>query len=102
MKEFRTLAVAALCGVATFGTAAEAGRIERACLKSDRNPSRTICGCIQRVADQILTGSDQRLAARFFSNPQLAQDTRQSGDRRKEEFWLRYKAFGETAEKVCG
>ncbi|WP_240722520.1 hypothetical protein [Poseidonocella sp. HB161398] len=82
--------------------AAEAARIERACLKSDRSAaSAPLCNCIQRVADQILTGSDQRLAAKFFSDPQRAQDVRQSDSASHSAFWRRYKSFGQTAQKVC-
>ena len=84
-------------------TPAEARRIERACLQSDRSAaSPQLCGCIQRVADQVLTRSDQRLAARFFRDPQRAQDIRQSDNAKHEDFWKRYRAFGSTAEKVCG
>lgn len=81
---------------------AEAKRIERACLSSDRaaaNPS--LCGCIQRVADQVLTRADQRLAARFFKDPQRAQDIRQSDRSDHEAFWKRYRIFGSTATNVC-
>lgn len=75
--------------------------IEKACNGSDRVASASLCNCIQSVADQILTRSDQRLAARFFKDPQMAQDTRQSDNSSKEAFWKRYKAFGETAAAVC-
>jgi hypothetical protein len=54
------------------------------------------------VADIQLSGSDQRQAAKFFQDPQLAQDTRQSGNAAKERFWLRYKAFGLSAAEQCG
>ncbi|MEM7438195.1 MAG: hypothetical protein AAF393_01255 [Pseudomonadota bacterium] len=82
---------------------ADAGRIERACNASDRSAvTRALCSCIQNVADSKLSGSDQRLAAKFFADPQLAQDTRQSDDDRKESFWKRYKAFGRQAAKICG
>ena len=79
-----------------------AGPIESACLRSDRNTaSRNLCGCIQNVADVVLTYGDQRRAAAFFSNPQRAQDVRQSDRASDEAFWLRYKAFGENAESYC-
>ncbi|WP_108263324.1 hypothetical protein [Mangrovicoccus ximenensis] len=82
--------------------AAEAARIERACLKSERSAaSAPLCNCIQRVADQTLTGSDQRLAAKFFRDPQMAQDIRQSDRSNHEDFWRRYRVFGQTAQKVC-
>ncbi|MEM6619472.1 MAG: hypothetical protein AAF631_09235 [Pseudomonadota bacterium] len=94
---------ALLIGALTLTVAApvNAGRIERACNASDRSASRALCSCIQRVADQKLTRTDQRLAAQFFADPQLAQDTRQSDDTRKEAFWKRYKAFGAAATRSC-
>lgn len=84
-----------------LATPLQAGKIERACNASDRNASRAVCSCIQDVADQKLTRSDQRLAAKFFKDPQLAQDTRQSDDARLEKFWKRYKTFGQAAAKAC-
>lgn len=81
---------------------AQAGRINGACLKSDRsNVNPALCACLQRVADQILTRSDQRLAARFFEEPQLAQDTRMSDTPADDAFWDRYTDFGTTAANVC-
>lgn len=80
-----------------------AGPIETACLRSERSGgNRAICGCIQQVADMTLTGSDQRLAARFFSDPDRAQEIRQSDRRSHEAFWERYRNFGETSEVYCG
>ena len=80
----------------------QAGKIERACNQSDRATTPALCSCIQDVANTNLSQTDQTLAARFFSDPQLAQDTRQSDDVGKEQFWERYKAFGKTAAKACG
>ena len=81
---------------------AMAGPIEQACLRSDRDGvSRNLCGCIQNVADVVLNYGDQRRAAGFFSNPQKAQDVRQSDRASDEAFWLRYKAFGDHAESNC-
>ena len=83
-------------------TTALAGPIEQACLRSDRDGvSRNLCGCIQNVADVVLNYGDQRRAAGFFSNPQKAQDVRQSDRASDEAFWLRYKAFGDHAESNC-
>lgn len=92
------LAAAAL---AVLGTTAQAGAIESACINSDRKVSRALCGCIQQVADITLTRSDQRLAAKFFKDPQKAQDMRQSSNSSNESFWLKYKNFGATAEAYC-
>ena len=98
----KSIGLAAVIAALVAGVAA-AGTIERACLKSDRKAAnRSLCGCIQDVADATLSGSDQRLAAKFFKKPSLAQDIRQSDRRSHEVFWKKYKAFGETAQTYCG
>jgi hypothetical protein len=53
------------------------------------------------VADVKLSSLDQTMAAKFFKDPQRAQDTRQSDKRSAEAFWLRYKEFGYLAAKHC-
>ena len=74
----KSLTLAALI-LATTGAVAQAGVIERACIKSDRRAaSKTLCGCIQKAADVTLSNNDQRLAAKFFSEPHMAQEIRQS------------------------
>ncbi len=97
---FRTLAAATMIALATTG--ADAGAIEAACLRSDRQAAtRALCDCIGSVADQLLSGSDQRRGAKFFSDPAKAQKVRQSDRASDEAFWLRYKAFGTQAESLC-
>ena len=79
-----------------------AGPIDRACMASPRpQKSWSLCRCIQNVANQTLSRSDQRRAAKFFRKPQMAQDVRQSDRLSNERFWLRYKEFGATAAAVC-
>lgn len=81
---------------------AMAGPMERACNKSDRRAaSRTMCNCIQQVADFALSKKDQRLAASFFKDPHKAQDIRQSDNRSHEAFWQRYKEFATIAGASC-
>lgn len=83
-------------------SAAWAGPIERACLKSDRKAaSRPLCNCVQQVADLTLSSGDQRLAATFFSDPHRAQVIRQSDNTNHEKFWKRYKEFGSNAAAYC-
>ena len=83
-------------------TTAQAGPIERACLRSDRDAaSRSVCACIQQVADMTLRGGDQRRAARFFSDPDMAHETWMSKRPADDAFWERYKNFGATAEAYC-
>ncbi len=92
----------ALAIFAATATAAFAGPIESACLRSNRDAaSPALCGCIGNLADQLLTGFDQRRAAGFFSNPAKAQEVRQSDRASDVAFWLRYKGFGDTAETYC-
>jgi hypothetical protein len=86
----------------TLASAAHAGPIEKACLNSGRDAAdRRICACIQGVADQMLEGSDQRRAAKFFSNPELAAKTMLSDSARDDAFWERWERFGETATIYC-
>ncbi|WP_343079850.1 hypothetical protein [Ostreiculturibacter nitratireducens] len=86
----------------TIAPAAWAGPIEQACLRSGREAAnRSLCGCIQQVADMTLTNSDQRQAAKFFHDPHRAQEIRQSDRASHEAFWQRYKNFGATAEAFC-
>jgi hypothetical protein len=80
----------------------QAGSIERACNRSDRDAAnRSVCACIQQVADMSLSSADQRRAAGFFNNPDKAQDVRLSDTSRDDAFWARYMAFGEQAEAFC-
>jgi hypothetical protein len=89
--------------VALPGGAAEARGIERACTASDRRSATpALCACIQRVADQMLTAPDQRRAARFFRDPQRAQEVRKSDTRADDAFWARWRNFARGAADICG
>ncbi|MCB1389534.1 MAG: hypothetical protein KDK12_10420 [Rhodobacteraceae bacterium] len=100
MKQLLSASVLAL---ATFAPiAASAGPIESACNRSDRpGASRQLCRCIEAAADHTLTRSEQRRAARFFTDPDEAQAVRMSSSRRDNEFWERYRSFGALAEQMC-
>ena len=77
--------------------------IEAACMQSDRKQANwAVCSCIQKVADAALSAEDQAEAAKFFEDPQLAQETRMSKDPKKEAFWDRYKEWTEKAADSCG
>ncbi len=92
----------AIVTFALLAVPAQAETIERACLSSDRpGVSRSLCGCIQDVADLTLTKSDQRKAATFFDDPHRAQEVRQSISRSDQKFWERYKRFGSSAKTYC-
>ncbi|WP_261384542.1 hypothetical protein [Vannielia litorea] len=104
MKTVSTMILCAAMALpaATFTAApAQAKVLERACNKSDRGASRSLCSCIQRVADFELTRSEQKKGAKFFKNPQLAQDTRQSDRSDNEIFWRKWKKFGSSAAASC-
>lgn len=78
------------------------GDIGNACLAADRSAaSPALCSCVQRVANDSLSASDQRRAAEFFAEPDLAQSTRQSDRRSDEAFWDRYTAFADQAQAIC-
>ena len=83
------------------GTSAIAGPIDKACQRAGRTADPALCGCIQQVADQTLSRSDQRRAAKFFEDPDRAQETRVSDRASDEDFWLRYKGFAQAAEAYC-
>ncbi len=93
------LASVAACGGGSRGAT---GDISRACIDADRRAaSPALCSCIQQVANQTLSNSDQARAVTFFENPQLAQDTRQSDRRGDERFWDRYRSFTDLASEIC-
>lgn len=93
-------AAAALAMPVLSPMTAEAGPIRNACLRTDKG-NRSVCSCIQQVADMTLRGADQRRAAKFFSDPDKAQDTFLSQRASDDAFWERYKAFGAQAEAYC-
>ncbi|MDO9525074.1 MAG: hypothetical protein Q7J57_05965 [Gemmobacter sp.] len=81
---------------------ASAGPIEAACNASDRaKGNRALCSCIQQAADRTLGGGEQRRAAKFFRDPDEAQKVRMSKSGGDNEFWARYRAFGQMAEAYC-
>ena len=81
---------------------AMAGPIDNACVRFERGArSPQLCGCVQQVADQTLSRSDQRTAARFFSAPHKAQVVRMSKRDADNAFWARYKNFAGAAERYC-
>lgn len=79
------------------------GPVGEACMEADRKAANPrLCSCVQQVASQSLTGSEQRRAAKFFEDPHTAQETRQSDNSSDERFWLRYKNFTNAASRSCG
>lgn len=82
---------------------AATGVIDRACQSSGRSAaSPQLCRCIQSVANSSLSRSERKKAAKFFRDPHMAQEIRQSDRSSDERFWKRYRAFGERARLTCG
>ena len=102
MKKPVLLATLAAASLSVLSTAAVAGPIQSACLRSDRpGATRAMCGCIQQAADQTLSNADQRRAASFFKDPDKANTVWLSKSDKDDAFWERYKNFGATAEAYC-
>ena len=81
---------------------AMSGPIDNACIRSERaRGNAQLCGCIQQVANQTLSRSDQRRAASFFREPHAAQVVRMSKSNADNAFWARYKQFAGRAEAYC-
>ncbi|MGB3244940.1 MAG: hypothetical protein WBB25_10420 [Sulfitobacter sp.] len=79
------------------------GPIQQACQSGGRKAaSHTRCGCVQAVANQTLSGADQRRGAQYFKNPHKLQEVRQSDNAGNERFWKVWKEFGQSAGAVCG
>ena len=84
------------------GAAQARGVIETACLRSDRPAAnRALCGCIQQVANAVLTSGDQRKGARFFSEPELSQDAKMSKGEADRQFWQKWENFAAGAVQHC-
>ncbi len=89
--------------LAACGSGRVSGEVGQACLAANRSAaSPVLCSCIQGVANESLSGADQRRAASFFAEPDLAQSTRQADGRASEAFWDRYTAFADRARSSCG
>lgn len=98
-----TISSILILGSIAFAAPASAGVIDRACRQTDRGASAPqLCGCLQSVANSTLKRSEHRRIAKFFKDPHMAQEVRQSGRRPDADFWLRYRTFGERAQQVCG
>ena len=101
MKQFLLIAfcAASLTAVAPL---ANASQIKQACLASDREAAtRDRCSCIQRVADQALTRSEQRTVSKWFTDPHKAQVLKMSKSARDDALWDRYQNFGQMAQAIC-
>ncbi|WP_299028110.1 hypothetical protein [uncultured Sulfitobacter sp.] len=78
------------------------GPLQRACLAQGRRAaSSQRCGCIQAVADRELSATQQRRGVKAFKDPHKMQQWRQSDRSSDNAFWDVWKAFGQSAAKVC-
>ena len=95
-----TVLLLASCGPGTRGLS---GDVAKACIAGGRDAAnRSLCSCVQQVANQSLNAADQRRAAGFFGDPDSAQETRQSDRASDAAFWTRYRAFADRAQSSCG
>lgn len=79
------------------------GDIGTACMAAGRSSANpALCGCVQQVANQTLSGQEQSRAAEFFAEPDRAQEIRTSDRPADERFWARYRAFADSARALCG
>ncbi len=101
MKKFLLVALCAAL-VTAVAHSADAAKIKQACLASDRSAAtRDRCSCIQRVANQALTRSDQNTVAKWFTDPHQAQQLKMSQTARDDALWDRYQNFGQMAQAIC-
>lgn len=78
------------------------GPIQRACVaQGRRDASSSRCGCVQAVADRELSNAQQRRGVKAFKDPHKMQQWRQSDRDSDNDFWDVWKAFGQTAERIC-
>ncbi|WP_170332623.1 hypothetical protein [Ruegeria arenilitoris] len=102
MKQFLLIALCATSISTVVPQAVEAAQIKRACLASDRTAAtRDRCSCIQRVANQALTRSDQKTVAKWFTDPHQAQELKMSQTAHDDALWDRYRNFGQMAQAIC-
>lgn len=101
MKQFLLIAFCA-ASLTAVAQVADAAQIRQACMASDRSAAtRDRCSCIQRVADQALTRSDQKTVAKWFKDPHQAQVLKMSKTARDDALWDRYQNFGQMAQAIC-
>ncbi|MCX8954029.1 MULTISPECIES: hypothetical protein [unclassified Ruegeria] len=101
MKQFLIIAFCA-ASLTAVAQVADAAQIRQACMASDRSAAtRDRCSCIQRVADQALTRSDQKTVAKWFKDPHQAQVLKMSKTARDDALWDRYQNFGQMAQAIC-
>jgi hypothetical protein len=100
-RVFVTVAILTIASCAS--TRGVNGEVAKACIAGGRDAAnRTLCSCVQQVANQSLNAADQRRAATFFDDPETAQQVRLSDRAADDAFWTRYRAFADLAAQSCG
>jgi len=93
---FLSLLALASCGPRVSGA------MGTACMDAGRSAANAaLCSCIQRVANQTLSGSDERKIVPFFEDPEQAQSVKASDTRANDAFWDRYQVFYRAARSSC-
>ncbi|WP_010140977.1 hypothetical protein [Oceanicola sp. S124] len=101
-SSYRAALAAAAIAFLSLPASAQADTIRNACLSSPKGgASAQLCGCIQNVADLVLSSRDQRTAAKFFRSPDKAQEVKMSSSRSDTQFWEKYSYFGAVAQEQC-
>ncbi len=78
------------------------GDISRACLAADRSAATpALCSCVQGVANAELSSNDRNRVARFFADPEVANETKISNTDSDDAFWDRYRTFIASAQRQC-
>ncbi len=89
-----------MIGVATPAFSGSA--IGNACLSGGRSAANgELCGCLQKVADAVLSPGEQQRGAQLFQDPHLSQEIRVSRHQNDVAFWQKWQSFGATAQEYC-
>ena len=105
MKQIGYALVLGALTLPALATAANAGSaIAGACMATRGATQPTLCGCIQTVANGVLSPAEQQRGAKIFLEPHMSQEIRASARRANSSdavFWEKWRVFGERAAKNC-
>ena len=103
MKTFAFALVLGALSLPALTTSAVAGSvIANACKASERGAmASSLCGCIQTVADSVLTPAEQVRGAQIFLEPHKSQEIRASAQATDAAFWAKWQVFGNAAAQHC-
>lgn len=103
MKKIATALVLGALSLPALSTSATAGNaIAKACMSSPRGAAApALCGCIQSVADTMLSAREQALGAQILIEPHKSQEIRASAKASDNAFWDKWRRFGAAAGQTC-